>query len=179
MGKKFFSAAVICISLLMLCSCNGGDNKTASNSSKVSDASLTVPESSVVPESSSAPESSVVPESSSAPESSEIFERSDISDIDEEPDSSIEESYEPFTEKELDDMSEVNDRISEFVERDEFKQADIKTRVGMAAEFLNTLADEGLVKKGSISASTDTVSYRYSSGVMGAVMCREFDPMYN
>ena len=167
MGKKFFSAAVICISLLMLCSCNGGDNKTASNSSKVSDASLTVSE------------SSVVPESSSAPESSEIFERSDISDIDEEPDSSIEESYEPFTEKELDDMSEVNDRRSEFVERDEFKQADIKTRVGMAAEFLNTLADEGLVKKGSISASTDTVSYRYSSGVMGAVMCREFDPMYN
>ena len=161
MGKKFFSAAVICISLLMLCSCNGGDNKTASNSSKVSDASLTVSESAVVPE------------------SSEIFERSDISDIDEEPDSSIEESYEPFTEKELDDMSEVNDRISEFVERDEFKQADIKTRVGMAAEFLNTLADEGLVKKGSISASTDTVSYRYSSGVMGAVMCREFDPMYN
>lgn len=167
MGKKFFSAAVICMAMLMLCSCNGNNSKTASEVSKLSGTSAAVSESSAKSESSEKSESSVKSESSAETERSE--EQSESSD----------ESHEGFTEQELADMEETDKRISDLTKSDEFQQADVSARMELAQALLTELAEEGLVKKGSVYAGGDTVSFQYSCGVLGGVMCREFDPMMN
>ena len=76
-------------------------------------------------------------------------------------------------------MEETDKRISDLTKSDEFQQADVSARMELAQALLTELAEEGLVKKGSVYAGGDTVSFQYSCGVLGGVMCREFDPMMN
>ena len=97
----------------------------------------------------------------------------------EEQSESSDESHEGFTEQELADMEETDKRISDLTKSDEFQQADVSARMELAQALLTELAEEGLVKEGSVYAGGDTVSFQYSCGVLGGVMCREFDPMMN
>lgn len=93
----------------------------------------------------------------------------------------MEESFVPFTEQELGDMETVGERLKALTDNEEYHSAPIDKRRTMAVELLNELADEGLVIKESISSSEgyDTVSFRYSSGVLGGIMLKEWDPMIN
>lgn len=91
----------------------------------------------------------------------------------------MQESFTGFTDKELDDMSAVDERVKELLDKEEYKSADPEKKSEMAEALLEELADEGLVQKGSICKSDDMISYRYSSGVLGGLMLRGFDPMMN
>ena len=94
----------------------------------------------------------------------------------------IEENY-PEWQKKYDDfvlgMSKVDNRVSEMCTSDTYKNADEKTKHGMALELLKKLESEGLIKKDSICDSNDSISYGYSVGGFGAIQLKGFDPMMN
>lgn len=92
-----------------------------------------------------------------------------------------EESYEPFTDQELADMDTVGDRLRALTDSEVYNRASLEERRTMAVKLLNELADDGLVIRGSILAEedNDSISFSYSSGVLGGIMLREWDPMMN
>ena len=93
----------------------------------------------------------------------------------------MEESFVPFTKQELADMETVGDRLRQLTDSEEYDKASLGERRKMAVDLLNELADEGLVIRESILApdDNDSVSFRYSSDVLGGIMLREWDPMMN
>lgn len=79
-------------------------------------------------------------------------------------------------------MSAAENRIQELCTSDEYKNSDTDGKRKQALELLNKLTDEGLIKKGSVYDSGDTISYTFNcsdEGVLGAIKLTDFDPMMN
>lgn len=93
--------------------------------------------------------------------------------------SSSEESEEGMTSEELEMMRETETYIQDFVNSKKYQKASLDERRKMTVDFLGTLAEKGLILKESIYESNDMVSFSYSSGALGGVQIREWDPMMN
>ena len=94
--------------------------------------------------------------------------------------SSTDESSEKhMTSEELEQLDVASKKIEEFCKTEEYKNAGTDKKREMALDYLNKLADEGLVIKESIDSYGDNITFRYSSGVMGGIMLREWDPELN
>jgi len=78
----------------------------------------------------------------------------------------------PFTDKELEDMSVVDDAILEFISSDEYISMDTAERIEAATKFLESLESEGLVK--SIVLKDNNIFFLYSCGVQGGIMTEPF-----
>ncbi len=136
-------------------------------------------------------ESSVRVDESRIEVSKRVSTASDLSDsstmrmielpIDDEDDESeiSDSSDKGFSEDELKKMSELDAKIQELIKSDEFESASLDERHIMAESFLNNCESEGLVKKGSIIAGDDSVSFQYESGVLGGISIKDFDPYMN
>jgi hypothetical protein len=67
--------------------------------------------------------------------------------------------YESFTDKELEKMDSARNKINELQVSEDFKAMDTNGKKEKMLECLRQLEDEGIVDKGSIHASDDSVTY--------------------
>ncbi len=85
-----------------------------------------------------------------------------------------------LTQSELSDIRKVNDTLETMRESDDYKQLAIDERKTRALEKLSELSEAGLIKNETICVDEDshTITYYYSSGVIGMEMLEEFSPVY-
>lgn len=72
--------------------------------------------------------------------------------------------YEPFTDKELDMMEEVDDAISQLLQSEEYRQLPNPDKFDAVRKLLKDFAEKGYVKAESIYTSDDMVSFEYVCG---------------
>lgn len=86
--------------------------------------------------------------------------------------------YEPFTDKELAAMEEVEDAVQAFRESEDYQN--LSTEDEKAAAVMELLESYGdVIEEDSIRYAYGNVTYRYAFGVTMVIMLRDFDPMKN
>ncbi|MDD6490108.1 MAG: hypothetical protein PUG48_09920 [Clostridia bacterium] len=90
-------------------------------------------------------------------------------------------SSEGMTDKEIEDMSKVDDRIQKLMSGEDFKAASEQNKLEAVETLLNELAKEDLIIAESIYYDVDNkqFSFQYKSGALGGVMMKDFDERMN
>lgn len=85
-----------------------------------------------------------------------------------------------LTQTELAAIRKVNNSLKTMRNSDSYKQLSIEEKNKTALEQLNQLAQEGLIKADTIyeDKENNTITYYYSSGVIGIERLEEFTPVY-
>ncbi len=93
---------------------------------------------------------------------------------------------ETFSDKELADMQEVHDVLSEWCKSEEFQSMSLEERETETRKLLYDLAWYGtesapysLIDERSITFSNDMFSFSYACGALGGVRIKDFDSMMN
>lgn len=81
----------------------------------------------------------------------------------------------------LENMHTAEERISELMNSQEYKDSNDEQKRNAVEKLLNELGNEGLIEKGSIiyDDSTKNFSFQYKGGILGGIMLKEFDPRMN
>lgn len=69
---------------------------------------------------------------------------------------------------------DVDARIREVIESDEYISSSILERKAIAEQLLNELSEDGLIKDIQFSEEDDLFSFEYDDGTLGGVMIRDF-----
>lgn len=83
----------------------------------------------------------------------------------------------------LERMAVVDNKLSLVTKSEEYKNGNIETRHRLAENALKELEEQGYVRKGTIYYDGNSnISFTYEcskEGVLGGIMLKEFDPMFN
>lgn len=79
----------------------------------------------------------------------------------------------PFTDQELDDISKVDEAVSQLTSSDEYTSMDTQQKIDAVIELLKSLEEEGIVN--SIVLNGNQIEFLYTSGVQGLVLIDSFD----
>lgn len=83
----------------------------------------------------------------------------------------------PLTDQELNDMSKVDQSVSQLINSDEYTLMDTQQRIDAVMALLNSLEEEGIVN--SIALKENQIEFLYTSGVQGLVMIESFSENKN
>ena len=83
----------------------------------------------------------------------------------------------PFTDQELDDMSKVDEAISQLINSDGYKLMDKQQKIDAVIELLKFLEEKEIVN--SIILNGNQIEFLYNSGVQGSVVVDTFDENIN
>lgn len=86
---------------------------------------------------------------------------------------------ETLTDKELDDMQYVDDKIDKLLNSDKYDALSLDERAIEVKKVLKELKKEKYIKNYYYEEGSYLFSFEYSCGVLGGVMIKEFDPMLN
>lgn len=78
----------------------------------------------------------------------------------------------PFTDQELDDISKVDEAVSQLTSSDEYTSMDTQQKIDAVIELLKSLEEEGIVN--SIVLNGNQIEFLYTSGVQGLVLIDSF-----
>ncbi len=79
----------------------------------------------------------------------------------------------PFTDQELDDISKVDEAVSQLTSSDEYTSMDTQQKIDAVIELLKSLEEEGIVN--SIVLNGNQIEFLYTPGVQGLVLIDSFD----
>lgn len=83
--------------------------------------------------------------------------------------SSVEES-----DDEWDKMHETEEKIKEFVSREEYKNAEKDKKVEMALELMEELQNDGFIQHYDYFEDNEMISYTHMNGVLGGISFHDF-----
>lgn len=186
MKKRRITAILLCAAVMILGGCNNNTEvkeESTAGSQTVSEREISLTASDEESSEVESRETERSEEERIETEISQTAESSAEEKTEREPDktaeSSSEESEEGLTSEELEQMWEAETYVQDFINSKKFQEASVDKRRSMSVEFLNTLAEKGLIIKESIYASDDMVSYSFSCGALGGISIKEWDPMMN
>ena len=96
--------------------------------------------------------------------------------------------YEPFTDKELNEMEAVRNAIKQLMESEEFRALDHEKKYERVIALLTELSEKGtedlpypLITPGCIVSDDDhdMISYQHICGITAGIKIKPFDPRYN
>ena len=71
-------------------------------------------------------------------------------------------------------MNETDERIKNFLENDEYKNAEKDTKAEMALKFVEELQKDGLIQHYDYFENNEMISYTHLNGVSGGISFRDF-----
>ncbi len=84
-----------------------------------------------------------------------------------------------LTDKELEDMQYVDDKIEQLSSSQEYKEMSIEEKATEMEKLLKDLKEKKYIKDYNYSSDNYLFSYEYECGVLGGIMLKDFDPMLN
>ena len=74
-----------------------------------------------------------------------------------------------------DKMNEADEKIKEFLSRDEYKNAENGKKPEIALEFLEKLKNDGFIQHYDYFEDNEMISYTHLNGVLGGISFRDFN----
>ena len=72
-------------------------------------------------------------------------------------------------------MNEADEKIKEFLSRDEYKNAENGKKPEIALEFLEKLKNDGFIQHYDYFEDNEMISYTHLNGVLGGISFRDFN----